>query len=87
VTETQTTGPPGLEQVYREHRVPLLRLAFLLTGSREHSEDVVHSAFTSAMSRWELIEQPLPYLKRAIINLGPSVRAVRIVDQERGSAF
>jgi RNA polymerase sigma factor (sigma-70 family) len=46
----------------------LVRLAFLLTGLREHSEDVVHAVFASAMSRWDLIEQPLAYLKRAVVN-------------------
>jgi DNA-directed RNA polymerase specialized sigma24 family protein len=34
-------GPASVEEVYREHRDALVRLAFLLTGSREHSEDVV----------------------------------------------
>lgn len=84
MTETQATGPPGLEQVYREHRGALLRLAFLLTGSREQSEDVVHSAFASAMPRWELIEQPLPYLKRAVVNQAAGVH--RRAARERGSA-
>ena len=36
---------PVIEETYRELRLPLLRLAFLLTGSRETAEDVVHSAF------------------------------------------
>lgn len=62
------TGPPDLARVYQEHRVGLLRLAYLLTGSREQGEDLVHTAFTSAIPRWDRIEQPLPYLKRAIVN-------------------
>ncbi|MFC7548675.1 RNA polymerase sigma factor [Plantactinospora sp. GCM10030261] len=62
------TGPPDLERVYQDHRVALLRLAFLLTGSREHGEDLVQAVFVTALPRWDRIEQPLPYLKRAIVN-------------------
>lgn len=56
------------EHAYREHRLTLLRLAYLVSGSTEVSEDVVQSVFTSAHQRWDQIEKPLPYLKRAVVN-------------------
>jgi len=59
----------GFEETYREQRLALLRLAYLLCGSRETSEDVVQSAFTSAHARWEQIESPVPYLRRSVLNL------------------
>lgn len=59
----------GFEETYREHRITLLRLAYLMSGSHEVSEDVVQSVFTSAHDRWDQIENPLPYLKRAVVNL------------------
>lgn len=59
----------GFEEAYREHRVALLRLAYLMSGSHDASEDAVQSAFTSAHDRWDQIEKPLPYLKRAVVNL------------------
>ena len=59
----------GFEDTYRAHRVGLLRLAYLLSGSYEVSEDAVQSAFASAHERWDDIEKPLPYLKRAVVNL------------------
>lgn len=59
----------GFEEAYREHRMALLRLAYLISGSHEMSEDVVQSAFTSAHERWDQIQNPLPYLKKAVINL------------------
>lgn len=59
----------GFEETYREQRLALLRLAFLLCGSRETSEDVVQSAFASAHARWEQIESPVPYLRRSVLNL------------------
>lgn len=67
-TEGRVPGA-GFEEAYREHRLALVRLAYLLCGSREMSEDVVQSAFTSAHERWDHIESPLPYLKRAVVNL------------------
>lgn len=59
----------GFEETYREQRLALLRLAYLLCGSRETSEDVVQSAFASAHARWSQIESPVPYLRRSVLNL------------------
>lgn len=59
----------GFEETYREHRLTLLRLAYLTSGSHDVSEDVVQSAFTSAHDRWDRIDHPLPYLRRAVVNL------------------
>lgn len=56
------------EEAYREHRLTLLRLAYLVSGSTEVSEDAVQSVFASAHQRWDQIEKPLPYLKRAVVN-------------------
>lgn len=58
----------GFEEAYREHRLTLLRLAYLMSGSHDVSEDAVQSVFTSAHERWDQIEDPLPYLKRAVVN-------------------
>jgi RNA polymerase sigma factor (sigma-70 family) len=60
---------PLLEETYRELRLPLLRLAFLLTGSRETAEDVVQSAFASAHPGWHRIDNAPAYLRRSVVNL------------------
>lgn len=60
---------PTLEATYRELHLPLRRLAFLLTGSRETAEDVVQHAFASAQSRWDGIDAPAAYLRRSVVNL------------------
>lgn len=70
MTTTEEQEPASdLEDAYRKHRLALLRLAYLLSGSRETSEDVVQSAFLSAQGRWDQIRDPLPYLKRSVVNL------------------
>jgi RNA polymerase sigma factor (sigma-70 family) len=65
------------EEAYRDYRLPLLRLAYLMSGSHDVSEDVVQSAFTSAHERWDQIENPLPYLKSAVANLVKDVQRRR----------
>jgi RNA polymerase sigma factor (sigma-70 family) len=62
-------GTPGFEETYRAHRLALVRLAFLMCGSRDLSEDLVQTVFTSAHPRWHTIEHPLAYLRRGVVNL------------------
>ncbi len=71
MTDLELSDPetPELEETYRELRLPLLRLAFMLTGSRETAEDVVQSAFASAHPRWHTIDDPPAYLRRSVVNL------------------
>lgn len=74
---------PSFEQAYEQHRHALLRLAVLLTGSREHAEDVVQAVFATAYPRWGSVEQPLPYLKRAVVNASAGVHRRRSRDRDR----
>lgn len=59
---------PSVEQVYRDQRLALLRLAFLLCGSRSTAEDIVQTAFAAAYPRWASIDNPEGYLRRAVVN-------------------
>lgn len=80
------TDPPELDQVYRDHRVTLVRLGFLLTGSQEDGEDLVQSAFLTASARWSEIEQPLAYLKRAVVNQASDLLKRRVRERDRPAA-
>ncbi len=69
MTQSEKATPAsGIEEAYRDHRVALLRLAYLMCGSHQVSEDVVQTVFTDAHDRWDTIDDPLPYLKRAVVN-------------------
>lgn len=57
----------GLEALYRAHRPALVRLGFLLTGSNEAAEDVVHDVFLRAAGHLPL-DQPASYLRAAVVN-------------------
>lgn len=67
VTEAEM-APAGVEQLFREQRLPLLRLAYLMCGSRDLCEDIVQTAFASVHQRWATIEDPAAYLRRSVVN-------------------
>jgi RNA polymerase sigma factor (sigma-70 family) len=50
----------------------MVRLAWLLLGSRPAAEDAVHDAFLAVHQRWATLENPGAYLRRTVVN-----RAVR----------
>ena len=60
--------PQPFEAVYRSSWLALTRLAYLLVGDRSEAEDVVQSVFASAFARWDAIEEPGAYLRRAVVN-------------------
>jgi DNA-directed RNA polymerase specialized sigma24 family protein len=61
-------GDVGFEELYRQHRVGLVRLAYLMSGSRDLAEDLVQTVFASAHPRWHAIDNHVAYLKRAVVN-------------------
>jgi RNA polymerase sigma factor (sigma-70 family) len=63
-----STEPQRLETVYRSSWLALTRLAYLLVGDQDEAEDIVQAVFTTATARWETIEDPPSYLRRAVVN-------------------
>jgi RNA polymerase sigma factor (sigma-70 family) len=62
-------GPElAIEVVYKSSWLALTRLAYLLVGDRNEAEDIVQRVFVTATSRWESIEDPASYLRRAVVN-------------------
>ena len=46
----------------------LLRTAYLLTGSQHAAEDLLQSCLLRTMDRWTAVEEPMAYLRRAMVN-------------------
>ncbi|MEV4491804.1 SigE family RNA polymerase sigma factor [Micromonospora coxensis] len=46
----------------------LLRTAYLLTGSRDAAQDLVHDALLKVMRHWRRIDEPIAYVRRAMVN-------------------
>lgn len=53
---------------YRRELEGQVRRAALLLNSDEAGNDVVHDVFTKMYARWADIEDPGPYLNRAVLN-------------------
>ncbi len=61
-------SPRSLEELYKVAYEPMVRLAFLLTGSEEAARDIVQDAFVAMHGRWQGIREPHAYLRRAVAN-------------------
>lgn len=57
-----------LERLYKAEHDGLVRLAFLLTGSRGVAEEVVHDAFLSLFEHRHQARNPGAYLRKILIN-------------------
>ena len=57
-----------LESLFVAERVPMVRLATLMVGSRAVAEEVVQDAFASVSERWDGIDRPGAYLRTAVVN-------------------
>lgn len=68
----------AFEEAYRDHSLALIRLAWLLTGSRERAEDAVHEVFARYLQVDPPPDSPWSYLRRMAIN--------QVTDEGRKSA-
>ena len=67
----EATTHPGIEDLYRQHALGLVRFALLLTGDRATAEDVVQDAFLGLHRHWDEVRDPshvLAYLRNAVVN-------------------
>lgn len=54
------------EAFYRSQWLPMVRFAALTTGSTPLAEEIVQDAFAEIYRRWDRIESPIGYLRRAV---------------------
>ena len=76
VQRTQPSGPLTIEDLYRQHRMRLVRLAILLVDEPATAEDVVQEAFTGLHRNWGKLRDAaaaVSYLRTAVVNGSRSV--------------
>jgi RNA polymerase sigma-70 factor (sigma-E family) len=56
------------EAFCRQSYEPMVRLAFLLTSSKETAEDLVQDVLARTQPRWEKVADPAAYVRRAVVN-------------------
>jgi len=72
----QPAGPLTLEDLYKVHRMRLVRLAILLVDEPATAEDVVQEAFTGLYRNWGKLRDAaaaVAYLRTAVVNGSRSV--------------
>jgi RNA polymerase sigma-70 factor (sigma-E family) len=69
------------EELFRQQYEPMVRVAFLLVGSRAEAEDVVQDAFARVELRWARVDNPAGYLRRCVVNRSNDVLRRRSVEQ------
>lgn len=62
------TAEDGFVDLYRERYAPMVRLAYLMTGSQAIAEELVQDAFVSVHRSWERATNPSAYLRAAVVN-------------------
>ena len=72
---------PTVESLYRSQRLPMVRLAHVITGSNAVAEEVVQEAFIRLQEHWDRAENPAAYLRTIVTNLCRT--QVRRGDHER----
>ena len=58
----------AFEEFAKAHGDSLIRLSYALCGDRGKAEDAVQEALTRLYLRWGRIEDPLPYVRRSVVN-------------------
>jgi RNA polymerase sigma-70 factor (sigma-E family) len=53
---------------YRAQHEPMLKLAYLLTQSRQVAEELVQDSFIRVQPHWSTLDHPAAYLRRAVTN-------------------
>ena len=58
----------AFDDFVRSHADALVRMSFLLCGDQGKAEDAVQEALTRIYLRWNRLDEPLPYARRAVVN-------------------
>jgi RNA polymerase sigma factor (sigma-70 family) len=64
----ETALEPSIEVLYRDRREPMVRLAYLLTGSEAVAEDLVQDSFLEVHRHDTSVQNPSAYLRATVVN-------------------
>jgi RNA polymerase sigma factor (sigma-70 family) len=60
---------PTFESVYASQRGGMVRLAYVIVGSKEVAEELTQEAFARLHQRWDQVENPVAFLRTVVTNL------------------
>jgi RNA polymerase sigma-70 factor (sigma-E family) len=73
--------PLAFVDLYRARYLPMVRLAFLLTGSNPLAEEVVQDAFVRVHNALDRVDQPAAYLRTTVVNGCANLRRRQAVER------
>lgn len=73
--------PQSFDELFRQQYEPMVRVAFLLVGSRAEAEDVVQDAFARVELRWSRLGVAGAYLRRCVVNRAHDMLRRRQLEQ------
>jgi RNA polymerase sigma-70 factor (sigma-E family) len=84
------TAPPREAETFRDlyavQFAPMVRLAYVTTGSLPAAEDLVQDAFAEVYRRFDRLEAPVAYLRRVVVSRCISWHRRRGLEQRRAHA-
>lgn len=69
--DTADAAPATIDDIYRSHRMGMVRLAILLVDDLQSAEDVVQEAFAGLYKNWSSLRDrraAIGYLRMAVVN-------------------
>ena len=81
-TENPLQGTPGdVAELFRLCRVPMIRMAYVLTNDPAIAEEIVQDAFLKVHAGWPRLDNPVGYLRRTVVNGCNSFHRRRAIEQ------
>src|SRR3954451_15972012 len=71
----------AFERFFRSQYDDLVRLAHLLTGTATVAEELVQEALLATHQRWDSLDNPAGYVRRALVNLCRSHHRRRFLER------
>ena len=65
---TVVAAPVGFAEFYAARYTGLVRMATLMSGSVDAAPDLVQDCFVRLHARWASVSEPLPYVRRSVVN-------------------
>jgi RNA polymerase sigma factor (sigma-70 family) len=62
------SSPSSVSDLYLQQYEPMVRLAYLLSGSRAVAEELVQDSFVQLHRRWTTVAHPRAYLRASVVN-------------------
>jgi RNA polymerase sigma factor (sigma-70 family) len=81
IVEAEVKRASTFEDLFRRRYEPMVRVAYLMVGSRAEAEDVVQDACARIELRWARLDNPDGYLHRCVVNRSNDVLRRRRLEQ------